>query len=298
LPFVRDPKILTFASARRGTIGPATPRRKPRNHTRTTSEITMGSRIKEILQRDQIVHVFGMGQLCSTKLIEIVALAGGYDAIWLDQEHSGLTIRDIELSTLACRAHGLDSFVRVAPTDYATVMRPMEAGAGGVMAAQIRTAGEADQFVRWAKFHPRGLRGMTGAGIDGKFTLVPQGEYAEVANRDTFVAIQIETMEAVENVAAIAAVKDVDLLFVGPSDLAQALGLTGQFDHPKCYETIERVGAACRAAGKPWGIIARNTDYASRWVERGCRFLVLGADVTLAQRGIAAIKQGFAKYFA
>jgi 2-dehydro-3-deoxyglucarate aldolase/4-hydroxy-2-oxoheptanedioate aldolase len=257
----------------------------------------MGSRIKEILARDAIVHVFGMGQLCSTKLIEIVALAGGYDAIWIDQEHSGLTIRDIELASLACRAHGLDSFVRVAPTDYATAMQPMEAGAGGVMAAQIRTAAEADQFVRWAKFHPRGLRGMTGAGVDGKYSLIPQDEYAALANRETFLAIQIETLEAVEHVAAIAAVKDVDLLFVGPSDLAQALGLTGQFDHPRCYETIEHIASACRAAGKPWGIIARNSDYSTRWVERGCRFLVLGADVILAQRGIAAIKQSFAKFF-
>ena len=257
----------------------------------------MGERIKEILARDGIVHVFGMGQLLSPKLVEIVALAGGYDAIWLDQEHSGLTVRDIELATLACRAYGLDSFVRLAPTDYAVVMQPMEAGAGGVMAAQIRTAAEAEQFVRWAKFWPRGLRGLTGAGIDGKFTLTPQDEYAQQANRQTFVAVQIETLEAVENIAAIAAVKDVDLLFVGPSDLAQALGLTGQLDHARCYETIEHVAAACRAAGKPWGIIARNSDYSSRWVERGCRFLVLGADVTLAQRGIAAIKQSFAKFF-
>ena len=257
----------------------------------------MSTRIKQILARDGIVHVFGMGQLLSPKLVEIVALAGGYDAIWLDQEHSGLTVRDIELATLACRAYGLDSFVRLAPTDYAVVMRPMEAGAGGVMAAQVRTAAETEQFVRWAKFWPRGLRGLTGAGIDGKFTLTPQDEYTAVANRDTFIAIQIETLEAVENVAAIAAVKDVDLLFVGPSDLAQALGLTGQFDHPRCYETIEHIAAACRAAGQPWGIIARNSDYASRWVERGCRFLVFGADVTLAQRGIAAIKQSFAKFF-
>src|SRR5262245_38034484 len=152
----------------------------------------MAPRIKEILARDEIVHVFGMGQLCSTKLIEIVALAGGYDAMWLDHEHSGMTMREIELATLACRAHGLDSFVRVAPTDYATVMQPMEAGAGGVMAAQVRTAADAEQFVRWAKFYPRGLRGMTGAGVDGKFTAIPQHEYAEQANRDTFVAIQIE----------------------------------------------------------------------------------------------------------
>jgi 2-dehydro-3-deoxyglucarate aldolase/4-hydroxy-2-oxoheptanedioate aldolase len=253
--------------------------------------------IKDILARDQIVHVFGVGQLCSPKLIELVAVSGGYDAMWLDQEHSGLTIRDIELATLACRAYGLDSFVRLAPTDYATVMRPMEAGAGGVMAAQVRTAAEAEQIVTWAKFWPRGRRGITGAGIDGKFTTIPLPEYTAAANRVTFVAIQIETIEAVENLAAIAAVPDVDLLFVGPSDLAQALGLTGQFEHPRCYETIEHIAQVCKHARKPWGIIARNSDYASYWVDRGCRFLVFGNDVIMAQRGLATVKQSFAKFF-
>ena len=257
----------------------------------------MAAHIKEILGRDAIVRVFGVGQLLNHKLIELLGLTGGYDAIWIDQEHTGITIRDIEVATLACRAVGLDSFVRLAPTDYATVMQPMEAGAGGIMAAQVRTAAEADQIVRWAKFWPRGLRGITGAGIDGRYTLIPHAEYTESANRDTFVAIQIETLDAVEHIAEIAAVRDVDLLFVGPADLAQALGLTGQFDHPRCYDTIEHIAAACRQAGKPWGIIARNAEYAGRWVERGCRFLVLGNDVQIVQRGIAATKQSFPKYF-
>jgi 4-hydroxy-2-oxoheptanedioate aldolase len=257
----------------------------------------MPKRIKEILAKGEVVHAFGIGQLLNHKLIEIVALGGGYDAIWIDQEHTGATIREIELATLACRAHGLDSFVRLAPTDYATAMQPLEAGAGGIMAAQVRSAAEADQIVRWAKFWPRGLRGITGAGIDGRFTLVPQAEYTEAANRDTFVAIQIETLDAVENIAAIAAVPDVDLLFVGPSDLAQALGLTGQFDHPRCYDTIRLIAAACQQAKKPWGIIARSPEYAARWVDQGCRFLVIGNDVAIVQRGLAATKQTFAKFF-
>lgn len=257
----------------------------------------MGSRIKEILAKGGIVQVFGVGQLMSPKLIEIVALTGGYHAIWIDQEHAGATIRDIELAALACRAHGLDSFVRLAPTDYATAMRPMEAGAGGVLAAQIRTAEEAQQVVRWTKFWPRGRRGINASGVDGGYGMASLAEYAEQANLETFVSVQIETIEAVENIEAIAAVPEVDLLFVGPSDLAHAMGLTGQFDHPRCYDTIDHIAKACRGAKKPWGIVARNSDYAARWVELGCRMLVSGNDVLATRLGISAIKQNLARFF-
>ena len=257
----------------------------------------MGAGIKKLLAEDRVVHVFGAGQLLSPKLLEIIALSGGYHAIWIDQEHAGVTIRDIELAALACRAHGLDSFVRLAPTDYATVMRPMEAGAGGLLAAQIRTAEDAKQVARWSKFWPRGQRGINGGGVDGGFGATPLGEYTEQADRDVFVGIQIETIEAVDNISAIAAVPEIDLLFVGPSDLAQAMGLTGQFDHPRCYETIELIASECQKAKKPWGIIARNSDYATRWVERGCRLLVFGNDVVAIRLGIGAIKQDFASFF-
>src|SRR5205823_14397535 len=98
----------------------------------------MARRLKELLAQGQLVRVFGIGQLCHPKLVEIIGLHGGYDAVWLDQEHAGLSLEQIEHSCRAARAAGIDSFVRLAPTDYATVMRPLEAGAGGIMAAQVR----------------------------------------------------------------------------------------------------------------------------------------------------------------
>src|SRR5436305_14229084 len=103
----------------------------------------MGKRLKELLAQGKLVRVFGIGQLCHPKIVEIVGQHGGYDAVWLDQEHVGLTIPQIEEAARAARGVGLDSFVRLYATDYATVMRPLEAGAGGIMAAQGGSAREA-----------------------------------------------------------------------------------------------------------------------------------------------------------
>src|SRR6516165_7478755 len=153
--------------------------------------------LKSLLAEGKLIKVFGLGQLCHPKIVEIIGLHGGYDAVWLDQEHAGLSIEQIENASRAARVTGLDSFVRLAPTDYATVMRPLEAGAGGIMAAQIRSARQARDVVHWAKFHPIGLRGVSGTGADGRYGTIPMAEYLEKANAGTFVAIQIEHIEAV-----------------------------------------------------------------------------------------------------
>jgi 2-dehydro-3-deoxyglucarate aldolase/4-hydroxy-2-oxoheptanedioate aldolase len=257
----------------------------------------MGARLKALLAQDRVVRVFAVGQLCHPKIVEIVGLYGGFDAVWLDQEHVGLSIEQIEQATRAARASGLDTFVRLAPTDYATVMRPLEAGAGGIMAAQVRSARQAEEVVAWAKFHPQGLRGVNGTGIDGRYGTVPLVEYARQANADTFVAIQIEHMDAVEDVERIAAVANVDVLFVGPADLSQSMGLPGEWDHPRLWQAITRVAQAARARGIHWAILPRDAVHAQRCVELGCRMLSLGIDVWAVQRGLKAFQSEYASYF-
>ncbi len=253
----------------------------------------MGRRLKELLAAGKLVRVFGTGQLCHPKLVEIVGQHGGYDAVWLDQEHAGLSIRQIEHACLAARAADIDTFVRLAPTDYATVMRPLEAGAGGVMAAQVRSAREAQDVVRWAKFHPVGLRGVNGTGVDGRYGCLPLGEYLRRANDDTFVAIQIEHIDAVNEVEQIAVLPGVDVLFVGPADLGQSMGLPGDWDHPRAWEAIERVARAARRHNVAWAILPRDAAYARRCVDLGCRMLSVGLDVWALQRGLRAFLAEF-----
>src|SRR5947209_18145949 len=129
----------------------------------------MGTLLKDRLRQGKLTRVFCAGQLCHPKIVEIVGQHGGYDAVWLDQEHVGLTLPQIEEAARAARGVGLDSFVRLYATDYATVMRPLEAGAGGLMASMVRSVREVEDLVRWARFHPRGQRGINGSGVDGRY---------------------------------------------------------------------------------------------------------------------------------
>jgi 2-dehydro-3-deoxyglucarate aldolase/4-hydroxy-2-oxoheptanedioate aldolase len=257
----------------------------------------MGPRLKELFKQDKLVRVFCLGQLCSPKLLEMVALHGGYDAVWLDYEHGALSLEHLENAIRAARGHGIDTFVRLAPTDYASVMRPLEAGAGGIMAAQVRSARQAEEIVKWSKFHPRGMRGINNTGPDGQYGIVPLAEYLKQANANTFIAIQVENVEALEDVERIAAVPDVDVLFVGPADLSQSMGLPAEWDHPRHWQALERVAGAARAQHIDWAILPPNPAYARRCVELGCRMLSLGLDTWVVQRGLKAFQTEYAEFF-
>jgi len=253
--------------------------------------------LKQRLAQQERVTVFAVGRSFHPNQIEMYALQGGFDGFWIDQEHSGFTTDQIESAARAGRVGGLDSFVRLAPTDYATVTRCLESGTGGIMAAQISSPEQAEAIVQWAKFGPRGCRGMNAGGHDGKFGLLPLAEFSQQANERTFVAIQIETVAAVECCEEIAAIDDVDLLFIGPADLSQAYGVPGQIMHPHCLSAVARVAHACEKHGKSFGAVSFTPEHTTMLLDQGCRMLSITNDVRTFQDGIVAVKSRFPMLF-
>jgi 2-dehydro-3-deoxyglucarate aldolase/4-hydroxy-2-oxoheptanedioate aldolase len=253
----------------------------------------MTDTMKQRLHNGERLVVFAMGRMFNHNIIRYLGMTEDFDGFWVDVEHGGLTTADIEIAAAAGQAHGLECFVRVPPTDYATVTRCFESGATGVMAAQIRSAADVEEFVQWAKFAPRGRRGLNPLGFDGRYGTIPLTEFAERANQETFVAVQIETAGAVEEVDAIAAVDGVDLLFVGPSDLSQAVGVIGDFMGDASMEAVDKVAAACRAHGKHWGAVTPSPEYAAMLIEKGCTLISVVNDVKLVTEGLAATKEKY-----
>jgi 2-dehydro-3-deoxyglucarate aldolase/4-hydroxy-2-oxoheptanedioate aldolase len=257
----------------------------------------MAGFFKSLLAENRVIRVFCSGRLVHPVSIQMFGLAGGYDGFWLDAEHAGISTDQITMAALVGRACGLGSFLRLPVTSYATVTQALESGVDGVMAAQVVSAAEAEKFVTWAKYAPRGTRGLNTQGADAHFTHKSQIELAHDANRDHFVAIQIETLGALDEVEAIAATDDVDLLFVGPADLSQALGVLGQPEHEKVTNAIDRVAAACKKYAKAWGIVPASPGFADRCVEKGCRMLTCGSDVMAMRLGVQSVKSMYANHF-
>jgi len=228
----------------------------------------------------------------STGIVEMIGLLD-FDAVWLDMEHQNFSYNQIFNLTLACRTTGMDGMVRIRKGAYWSYSRAFEAGAAGIMVPHCLSGEEARNIVRFSRFAPMGMRGMDGIEPAADYGLAPMAEYMEHANRETFIAVQIEDAEAVKNVDEIAAVEGIDILFVGPADLSQSLGVPLQFDHQLVRDAIDRVANAAAKHSKWWGIPVDGPEKGEVYYEMGARFLASGSAIILLREGFRNLRNEF-----
>jgi 4-hydroxy-2-oxoheptanedioate aldolase len=250
------------------------------------------NRVLEKLRQGKAVLVTTVTPYASPKLTEMIGLLD-FDCVWIDMEHQDYSYDQLFDMALGCRATGIEPMARIRKGDYWTYSRPFEAGATGIMVPHCRSGAEAEQIVRYSRFAPLGMRGIDGVEALADYGLAPTGDYMRHANRETFVVVQIEDCEAVENIDAIAAVEGIDVLFVGPSDLSQSYGIPLQTQDPVIRGAIERVAESAARHGKAWGLPVGSVEDAERYYAMGARFLSSGAAIILLQEGWRRIRQDF-----
>lgn len=200
-----------------------------------------------------------------------------YDCIWLDLEHRAMDQREIQALLAFFHLADIDCLLRPPTLEKTRLYRYLEDGATGLMIPHVSTPEKARQLVQSVKFPPLGDRGMDGAGLDSDFTLQGGADYPAKSNAETFLVVQIETLEAVENAEQIAAVPGVDALFVGPGDLGLRIRETPQAGMTM-ERAVERVATACRKHGKQWGQPAFNPEHLRQLTEQGARLANYGGD--------------------
>ena len=178
------------------------------------------------------------------------AARAGYDCIWIDMEHRAFTTQQIQLLLAHGHLYDIDLLLRPPTLEKTGLYRYLEEGAAGLLIPHVSTVEMAEMLVQAVKFPPLGNRGIDNAGLDSDYNLHDPDEYIAWVNRETFLAVQIETPEAVHNVDAIAAVEGVDVVFVGPGDLGLRLRQTREMTMDEAWE---RVAAACKKHGKAFG---------------------------------------------
>lgn len=236
----------------------------------------MTSVLRTLLQNPRPI-VNGWCAFPSTATAEVMALQP-WDTITVDLQHGLIGYQSaLELiRVLGSRGKGI--LARVPWLDPSISMKLLDAGAEGLICPMISTPEDAERFVSWCRYPPIGIRsfGPTRAG------LLTQ-DYAATANDDIVCAVQIEEADAVDAVEEIAAVKGLDMLYVGPADLALSIGLQPKFDpeHRDLILAFERVVAACEANGLIAAIHCGQPAYAARMTAMGFRFVTVGSDLRL-----------------
>lgn len=244
--------------------------------------------VREKLARDEVVRSV-IVRLVPT--IDVVALmkAAGFDAFYVDLEHS---VFDLNTAAQLCQAGlalGITPFVRVPAVAEAIVARILDAGALGVIAPHIQSPEEAERVVRLAKYPPRGERSAAGVLPHYGYRSLPYTESMKLVDAETTVVAMIESQRAVDVVDEILAVDGIDMLLIGAGDLSLDLGTPGDVAHPKMQEAHLKVIEAARKRSKHVGLggLVSAPDLISRYVRLGARYISAGTDFDLL-RGAAA----------
>jgi 4-hydroxy-2-oxoheptanedioate aldolase len=224
---------------------------------------------------------------------EVLGLAG-FDFVVIDNEHTTMSRESMVGLIRAAERVGIVPTVRPRDKTPSEILQALDSGAMGVQVPQVDTAEQARQVVASVKYAPQGSRGYAASQRSAHYGFMNATEYAQTSNRETLVACYCETAESIRNLPEIVKVEGVDVIFIGPFDLSQALGVMGQPGHPKVLEAIKGITETTRAAGKAVGIIASDAAQAKQWIDQGIQYISLSSDVamiaTLGRRFIGELR--------
>jgi 4-hydroxy-2-oxoheptanedioate aldolase len=208
----------------------------------------------------------------SPQMVEMAAHAG-FDWVLIDMEHGTISLETAELMIMAAEARGITPIVRPRSNASAEITSVMDRGAAGVQVPHINTANDARRALAAVKFGAGDNRGLAAGTRPDSYGLgKAMPDFVRDANAQSLVCIQLEHAAAIENVDALLAVDDIDVYFIGPSDLSQSMGHPGNPKAPPVREAIEKTLARIVAAGKTPGMpaTAENLDQV---IASGARYI-------------------------
>ena len=221
-------------------------------------------------------------------VVEVLALSG-FDFIIIDNEHTIMNQETLANLIRAADATQMLPTVRIRDGSDSLIRQVLDTGAMGIQIPMVNNAGEARAVVSSVKYAPVGTRGFAASQRSAAYGFINAKEYAELSNANTMVVCYCETMEAIKNLRDISTVDGLDIVFIGPYDLSQALGVIGEPNHPKVLAAMDDIIKTVRAAGKAVGTIASDAEQAMDLMAKGVQYICLSSDLAM----IAALGKTF-----
>ncbi len=244
--------------------------------------------LKERLAREGDVLNGVLATIPSAVAAQAIAAAGA-DFLVIDREHGPIGRESMQAMIAATAGTACAPLVRVPGIDAAEVKVALDAGAEGIFFPMVRSAEDVERCVASVTYPPAGTRGW-GPFVAHARHLVSPGEYSTAIGPRMTCCVQIETLEAVQEIDAIVRVPCVDLVMIAPFDLSCALGIEGRFDEPRFVEAVAGVERAVAAAGVALCGVALDAGRAADLAGRGYRALLRGIDVFMLADAVAALR--------
>ncbi len=222
-------------------------------------------------------YIGTFAKMTDASVVELFALCG-FDYFIVDNEHSQMSKESMLGLLRAADISGIVPIVRVRENSRAQILQALDAGALGIMVPETSSVAEVEHVIDSALYAPEGSRGYTASSRAGGYNTMDAAAYARMANENVMTIVYCETLAAIENLDAMLAVPNLDVMWMGPMDLSQALGVTGQPKHPKVVAAMDDIIARCKKAGVAVGTIAGDAATTQDLLRRGVQLIGLSSD--------------------
>lgn len=230
-------------------------------------------------------------------IMDAIGLSG-LDFVIIDRELSSFSDEAVGDMIRAAEAKDLTPFVRIPEITRASVQKPLDLGAKGLIVPSVGGVDEVKRLIEYSKYPPVGNRGMAMCrGSDFGMNALPLPEHWQQHNRETLMIPMCETREFFQSIKEIAAMDGVDGIFIGPSDLSVALGKPGEFDDPIIRDAFQHVVNVCKANGKFSLIYAPDIALAERFIGMGFSGCASAIDVNLMFSSYQQLATGIKAFF-
>ncbi|MES2149699.1 MAG: aldolase/citrate lyase family protein [Pseudomonadota bacterium] len=230
--------------------------------------------------------------ISSATVVEILALSG-LDFVILDMEHGIYDVSALERCVRACEGGGAAPVVRVPGMDASAVQWALDQGAHGIVVPQVAGVAQADAAVRMGKFAPSGTRGYNPFTRAGGYANPSSNTGGKLANSFGLSCVIVENAASLDELDAICALPDLDVVYVGVYDLSVALGCGGNTADPRLTQIVADSVRTIRAAGKAAGVMVRSPAEIAAALALGANFLVYGVDTFLIRQAMAGAVDAF-----
>jgi 4-hydroxy-2-oxoheptanedioate aldolase len=221
-----------------------------------------------------------------------LAANAGFDWLLIDGEHAPNDLRGLLGQLQAVAPYPAQPVIRPVIGDTALIKQLLDIGVQTLLVPMVESAAQARELVRAMHYPPNGVRGVGSAlARASRWNSIPG--YLDKADAQMCLLVQIENLDGLANLDAIAAVEGVDGVFIGPADLSAAMGHRGNPGHPEVQAAIEDAIVRIQKAGKAAGILSADQTLARRYLELGAKFVAVGVDTTVLMRGLQTLAATF-----
>lgn len=246
----------------------------------------------QVLAREILLGIFVKNP--DFTLVEILGARTELDFIILDLEHSSFTFRELQSCILAARSYSLPVLVRVSSSNSEYIGQSLDGGVSGIMFPKVSTPDEAAKLVARTRFE-NGARGFSLSHRAAGYGAMTQEQFLRHNDSGLLRAVQIEDVEGVANTESIARTDGVDLIFVGPADLAVSISASGPYVADIESETAKIIDGAA-LADTAAGIFLPNFNNLERYIGLGFTFFVISTDQQILSAGANSLATEFKKF--